>query len=518
MYKIRWMPVLLVVGALVFARVGTAWAVPGLPSSFYGEIHFSNDPPQATDVVLAYVPGVSSPVGAATLKTYQGNLVYSINLLTDDNDHPGKDGGYEGDVISFTLGSRLVMTATFRGGTNVQRNIHPPDPVVTDTGPADEGTAVTLDVHTSQDWGGDISTYAFDCDNDGTYEIGPQAGATAQCTFLDSITAHAVSVRLVDAQGGVGTDSTMVTVKNVPPRVTFATSNDTTVSEGTTVHSYNYTLSDPGQDVIASVATGCGDHGAKVAGSDSYTDAVGSFQCTFPDGPANSTVTAQAIDDEGGVGGAATQAVVVSHLPPTADSLVATGSIDEGSSSALSLVHPADPSPVDITTLHYTFACDGQDSSLAASYALAGLTNSANCTFSHPGSFTVKGRVYDKDGDDNTYQATVAVNNVPPTHVDGGGPYYGLVGQPVLLHSTAACAPGDTCTYAWDLDDDGSYETLGQDVSFTQYTVNVYTVGLRVADDDGAYATDANGKIKVHLTSQQTTVKRYTIFLPIVIR
>ena len=49
-------------------------------------------------------------------------------------------------------------------------------------------------------------------------------------------------------------------------------------------------------------------------------------------------------------------------------------------------------------------------------------------------------------------QATVIVNNVPPTHVDGGGPYYGLVGQPV------------------------------------------------------------------HLTSQQTTVKRYAVFLPIVIR
>lgn len=116
-------------------------------------------------MVLAYVPGVSSPVGAATLKTYQGNLVHSINLLTDDNDNPGKDGGYEGD-------------------------------------------AVTIDVHTSQDWGGDILTYAFDCDNDGAYEIGPQAGATAQCTFYDSTTAHAVSVRLVDAQGGVGTDST----------------------------------------------------------------------------------------------------------------------------------------------------------------------------------------------------------------------------------------------------------------------------------------------------------------------
>jgi hypothetical protein len=347
--------------------------------------------------------------------------VYSINLLTDDNDNPGKDGSYEGDIISFTLGSRLVMTATFRGGTNVQRNIHPPDPVVTHTGPADEGAAVTIDVHTSQDWGGDISTYAFDCDNDGAYEIGPQAGATAQCTFLDSTTAHAVSVRLVDAQGGVGTDSTMVTVKNVPPMVTFATSNDTTVSEGTTVHTYNYTLSDPGQDVIASVATDCGDHGAKVARSDSHTDAVGSFQCTFPDGPANSTVTAQAMDDEGGVGSPAAQ-------------------------------------------------------------------------------------------------ATVVVNNVPPTQVDGGGPYYGLVDQPVLLHGVAACAPGDTCTYAWDLDNDGSYETPGQDVSFTQYTVNVYTVGLRVTDDDGTFGTDANGRIKVYLTSQQTTVKRYSTFLPIVIR
>jgi hypothetical protein len=93
---------------------------------------------------------------------------------------------------------------------------------------------------------------------------------------------------------------------------------------------------------------------------------------------------------------------------------VATSPINESGSSSLSLTNPFDPSSVDAASLRYSFACDGLDGSLAASYALAGTTNSATCSFDDNGSYTVKGRVYDKDGDYNTYTATVVVNNVAP--------------------------------------------------------------------------------------------------------
>ena len=47
------------------------------------------------------------------------------------------------------------------------------------------------------------------------------------------------------------------------------------------------------------------------------------------------------------------------------------------------------------------------------------MTNAATCPFADNGSFTVKGRVYDKDGGGTTYSTTVAVNNVAPTVVAG---------------------------------------------------------------------------------------------------
>ncbi|NQT16107.1 MAG: hypothetical protein HQ582_25345, partial [Planctomycetes bacterium] len=45
-------------------------------------------------------------------------------------------------------------------------------------------------------------------------------------------------------------------------------------------------------------------------------------------------------------------------------------------------------------------------------------------------------------------------------------------------------------SYEWDLDNDGSYETAGVDAVFNATSDGVFTVGLRVWDDDGAWDTD----------------------------
>jgi hypothetical protein len=105
------------------------------------------------------------------------------------------------------------------------------------------------------------------------------------------------------------------------------------------------------------------------------------------------------------------------NVAPTATALAKTSPIDEGGSSSLSLTSPTDVSSVDAASLHFSFACDGLDASLAANYAAASTTNSASCPFADNGSYTVKGRVYDKDGDGTTYSVTVVVNNVDPTVV-----------------------------------------------------------------------------------------------------
>jgi hypothetical protein len=91
---------------------------------------------------------------------------------------------------------------------------------VTNSGPVDEGSPATIIV-TAADPAGvlDPLSYAFDCDNNSVYEIGPQAGNTAQCAYPDGPSSHTVNVRVTDGDGGEDLDSTTVVVNNVPPTV-----------------------------------------------------------------------------------------------------------------------------------------------------------------------------------------------------------------------------------------------------------------------------------------------------------
>src|SRR5947207_9695102 len=104
-------------------------------------------------------------------------------------------------------------------------------------------------------------------------------------------------------------------------------------------------------DCVSSVATSCGDNGKKSNASNTNTS--GSFECTFPDGDASSTVSAQATDSDGDAGNIATQDVAIANVAPTAAFTSAPGSANEGQ------------------TKHYTYSiCDpGQDtvSSVATS-------------------------------------------------------------------------------------------------------------------------------------------------------
>jgi predicted extracellular nuclease len=82
--------------------------------------------------------------------------------------------------------------------------------------------------------------------------------------------------------------------------------------------------------------------------------------------------------------------------------------------------------------------------------------------------------------------------NLPPT-VSAGGPYSVDEGSSVQLAATGSDPEGGTLTYAWDLDNNGSYETPGQTVTFSAATLDgpsTKTVGVQVTDDGGATATD----------------------------
>ncbi len=61
--------------------------------------------------------------------------------------------------------------------------------------------------------------------------------------------------------------------------------------------------------------------------------------------------------------------------------------------------------------------------------------------------------------------ARFLVNAAP--EVDAGGPYSVAEGASITLSATGSDPEGDSLSYAWDLDNDGDFETPGQTVTYT---------------------------------------------------
>ncbi len=90
------------------------------------------------------------------------------------------------------------------------------------------------------------------------------------------------------------------------------------------------------------------------------------------------------------------------------------------------------------------------------------------------------------------------VPNAPPT-VNAGGPYSVPEGGSVTLTATGSDPNGDGLTYAWDLDNNGSFETAGQSVSFSAALLDgpsSYTVKVRATDPLGLSA-ESSGTVGV---------------------
>ncbi len=80
--------------------------------------------------------------------------------------------------------------------------------------------------------------------------------------------------------------------------------------------------------------------------------------------------------------------------------------------------------------------------------------------------------------------------NEPPT-VNAGGPYTVTEGQSVSLTAAGSDPDGGPLAYAWDLDNNGSFETPGQSATFTAPANSApatYTVKVRVTDVGGLTA------------------------------
>lgn len=113
---------LLLALVLVLLWGTTVHAVPPLPSSFYGTVKMDGANVPDGTLVTAWIGGVQYGQGATF--TYAAESWYNLDVKGDDTDQPGKDGGQEGDIVSFRVGSSdAPQTGVWHSGTSVMLNL-----------------------------------------------------------------------------------------------------------------------------------------------------------------------------------------------------------------------------------------------------------------------------------------------------------------------------------------------------------------------------------------------------------
>lgn len=137
----------------------------------------------------------------------------------------------------------------------------------------------------------------------------------------------------------------------------------------------------------------------------SVTFVVGSM-----DGPDTLPVSVK-VTDPGGLSAVAGATVEVANTAPTAI-FTAPAMVSEGESFVISFSGAFDPSDADTAAgFHYAFDCNG-GSLVSADYANSGTDTSFTCTFPFNGTYTVTGKVMDKDDGSSLYAAVIVVKNV----------------------------------------------------------------------------------------------------------
>ena len=121
-----------------FLYQGTVFAIPPLPSSFYGTVNLNGSNVVEGTVIEALIN--DKVVGKSQTLMYEGKSVYAIDVNGDDSSTTEVEGGKEGDLISYKIGGLMAKeTGTWHSGVNFELNLtinaqatlQPPQPTKT---------------------------------------------------------------------------------------------------------------------------------------------------------------------------------------------------------------------------------------------------------------------------------------------------------------------------------------------------------------------------------------------------
>jgi PKD repeat protein len=262
---------------------------------------------------------------------YTDNGTYTVTVTVTDNDGCSGSGSFTTTVNS------IAPTAN-----------------IGNTGPVNEGSSVTVSLAGPSDPSG-VDTaagfrYSFDC---GSTPLESSYANSSNSPFIDCLFDNdrtaIVAARIIDKDDSHSDYTSLVTVVNVAPSINIV--GLVNVNEGDSA-TYTFTVTDPGADGFAVTAgfPSCGVEGVLL--SSTVNTSGGSFDCSFPDGPATVVVEIQVTDSFPDLG-IATLSVNVQNAPPT---------LEIGFDTALNVPSGDTVDEGSVYTLHLSSADIGTDS------------------------------------------------------------------------------------------------------------------------------------------------------------
>jgi uncharacterized repeat protein (TIGR01451 family) len=226
--------------------------------------------------------------------------------------------------------------------------------------------------------------------------------------------------------------------------------------------------------------------------------AGGLFTAANADAVYTDTVRATANDGGGPISGTAT--VTINNVAPTAE---ANGPYSGNEGSPIVFSGSGADANGDPMTYEWDFDYSG-------GFTVDATGATVTTTFTDDLSHTVAFRVTDDDDASAIDTASLTVNNVAPTAVISG-PITQTAGLNAIFDASGSTDPGlDIASYDWDLDDDGQYDDASGVTTTVSWTAAaVYTVGLRVSDDD-----DANDTDQVTIAIEPGPLDHFTVSAP----
>jgi hypothetical protein len=360
-----------------------------------------------------------------------------------DNNHPIESYYWSngGDVVNpdYTCGNgnaveTVSLTVTDHvgreGSDSASVNVANVAPVLDELNPfsCNEGETITLTA-SATDFSGDALTYMWDTDADGVYDD----SATFSC--VEGPTSVSISVKVLDDENAEDIGSTYVDVSNVAPVVDAG--EDQTVDEGDLV-TIAPTITDAGVEDTRTVSINWGDGTTNSDFTHAYAD-NGVY-----------TVTVTATDDDGDAGSDSLD-IKVLNVAPVVDA-GEDASVDEGDSVRIAPTF-SDAGTADTHTATVSWGDGSATENIGDVTSPMSLTH----TYCTGGSHTVTVRVSDDDGGFGEDTLIVTVENVAPTIISSGGPYFGVVGEWITFTAEATDACGNTAlTYSWDFSPEGN--------------------------------------------------------------